>query len=156
MNKMGRPPIRPDWCSYEDYQRFSHSRKDAKRRGILFLLTIEEWWDIWQRSGHYEKRGNRHGQYQMARFGDNGPYERNNVRIITREENVKEKIPHRPFGNKSRTGMKNSKSSIRKMRASLKKAWLNRNQNGFGLQSESLKKAWLNRDKNGFGSRRVD
>ena len=62
-------------------------RHQAKRRGIGFLLTFEEWWAIWQASGRWEQRGIRRGQYCMARFGDEGPYAVGNVWISTVEEN---------------------------------------------------------------------
>ena len=72
-------------------QKFSSHRSDAKRRGIPFLLTFEEWLDIWSESGKLEQRGNRSGRYVMARYGDKGAYEPDNVRIILFEENAREK-----------------------------------------------------------------
>ena len=65
-------------------------RGDAKRRGILFLLTFEEWLGIWIESGHLHERGNCRGQYQMARFEDKGPYDKQNIKIILAEENNSE------------------------------------------------------------------
>src|ERR1700691_4303747 len=62
----------------------------AKRRGIPFELTFNEWWDIWTSSGHWNERGRYRHQYVMARHGDVGPYAVGNVKIITNSENVKE------------------------------------------------------------------
>lgn len=62
----------------------------ARRRRIPFLLTFEEWWDIWQQSGHWEERGRKMGQYVMSRPNDKGAYEIGNVRIITTEQNLRE------------------------------------------------------------------
>jgi hypothetical protein len=65
-----------------------HSHKGgAKHRGIPFLLTYAEWLAIWEQSGHLHERGNRKGQYCMARYGDQGAYEVGNVRIVTNAEN---------------------------------------------------------------------
>lgn len=57
-------------------------------RNIEFKLTYEEWWDIWEKSGHWEERGNKKGQYVMSRKGDEGPYEVGNVFIQTTEKNI--------------------------------------------------------------------
>ena len=62
----------------------------AKRRGVPFLLTFEEWWDIWQQSGKWEQRGRYRGQYVMSRYADKGSYEVGNVFIQTVEHNVRE------------------------------------------------------------------
>jgi hypothetical protein len=50
---------------------FGASRRGAKRRGIPFLFTFEEWWE-------------------MARYGDVGAYEVGNVKIIPFGDNVRE------------------------------------------------------------------
>lgn len=57
----------------------------AKRRGIQFLLTFDEWWALW--APHWEKRGKRLHQYCMSRHGDAGPYAAGNVTIKTNAEN---------------------------------------------------------------------
>ena len=62
----------------------------AKRRGIAFELTFEEWLEIWENSGHFDERGRRAHQYQMARHNDLGPYAVGNVKIITTSQNIKE------------------------------------------------------------------
>jgi hypothetical protein len=59
----------------------------AVRRGIPFLLTFNEWWRIWQGSGHWHERGCHCDQYQMARNGDCGPYAVGNVQITTAKDN---------------------------------------------------------------------
>lgn len=71
--------------------RYHKHKFNAKHRGIAFLLTFEEWWDIWQASGKWEQRGQRGDQYAMARFGDEGAYEAGNVRICLVSENVAER-----------------------------------------------------------------
>ena len=70
--------------------RYHQHKGSAGKRGIPFPLTFGEWWDIWQASGKWEQRGRRKDQYVMARFGDCGAYERNNVRICLAGENTDE------------------------------------------------------------------
>ena len=70
--------------------KYRYHLKDARNRGISFLLTFEEWFKIWTDSGHLHERGPRRGQYVMARYGDKGPYAVGNVRIITGLENQAE------------------------------------------------------------------
>jgi hypothetical protein len=62
----------------------------AKRRGIAFELTFEEWWKIWETSGHFGERGRGADEYQMARHNDLGPYTVDNVKIITTRQNAAE------------------------------------------------------------------
>ena len=62
----------------------------AKQRGIGFLLTEMEWWNLW--APHYHERGLRKGQKVMCRTGDSGPYELGNVRIDLFVNNVREAV----------------------------------------------------------------
>lgn len=66
-------------------------KQNAAVRSIDFLLTYEEWLQIWEQSGHLHERGCRKGQYCMARFGDKGPYAVGNVKIILHRDNILEK-----------------------------------------------------------------
>jgi hypothetical protein len=69
---------------------YANSKSNAKARGINFILTFEEWWDIWQQSGKWEERGKRKGQYVMSRKGDTGPYAVKNVFIQSMADNCRE------------------------------------------------------------------
>ncbi len=71
-------------------QFFDH-RYSAGIRGIEFLLTFDEWWDIWLKSRHWDERGRIKGQYCMARKADRGPYVVGNVLIKRVEENIAER-----------------------------------------------------------------
>lgn len=64
-------------------QAYLYHKNGASLRGIGFLLTFEQWFQIWHDSGHIDERGRSLHQYQMARYGDVGPYAVGNVRIIT-------------------------------------------------------------------------
>jgi hypothetical protein len=69
---------------------FWAQQQNAKYRGVPFLLTFEQWWDIWKKSGHWHERGRGKNKYCMARFGDKGAYEVGNVKIITNSQNSSE------------------------------------------------------------------
>lgn len=53
----------------------------AKFRKIEWLLTYEEWLQIWNDSGRWDQRGRGTGKYCMSRVGDTGPYSKDNVYI---------------------------------------------------------------------------
>lgn len=62
-------------------QKFCAHKGVAKQRGIPFHFTFEEWCNIWDKSGHWDERGNRRGKYCMSRYEDKGAYEIGNVFI---------------------------------------------------------------------------
>ena len=72
------------------YAAFYSQRHSARLRNIEFLLTYEEWLQIWIDSGHLSERGRKKDQYVMARFGDKGPYAVGNVKIVTANQNMSE------------------------------------------------------------------
>lgn len=90
---------------------FLMQRADAKRRGISFLLTFEEWLTIWLESGKLEQRGKLAGQYVMSRYGDAGPYAVGNVRICLFGDNVREAQYDKIVSNETR--QKQSKAAKR-------------------------------------------
>lgn len=51
----------------QEYSKYVGNKRQAKRRGILFLLTFEEWLKIWTDSGHFHERGTFRHQYHLAR-----------------------------------------------------------------------------------------
>ena len=67
---------------------FLMQRSRAKRRGIGWDLSYEDWCFLWKDKWH--QRGNCSGQYCMARIGDVGPYSLLNVIIKTVNENSSE------------------------------------------------------------------
>lgn len=66
---------------------FKHQALQAASRGVEWNLTAWEWWNIWQESGFWDRRGTRHDQYVMCRKGDIGPYAAGNVFIATCADN---------------------------------------------------------------------
>jgi hypothetical protein len=79
-------------AAHDAIKKYKQCVAGAKTRGIPFLLTFEEWWQIWQDSGHWEERGNLSGQYVMCRNADQGPYAVGNVRIDTVRGNWLEQL----------------------------------------------------------------
>lgn len=65
---------------------YTTHKSNAKRRGILFLLTFEEWKEIWLASGKWDLRGRGTDRYCMCRTGDAGAYVLGNVFI---DENIR-------------------------------------------------------------------
>lgn len=79
---------------------YQHQKFAAEvRRGIEFRLTLMEWWDIWDKSGHWADRGNGRG-WHMCRVGDQGCYEVGNVFIGEGVENLSAaaKVTDLPIG----------------------------------------------------------
>lgn len=87
-------------------ERYNSHKSNAKVRGIEWLFTFETWVKVWVDSGKWEQRGNRKGQYCMARIGDKGPYSPNNVVIKTTEENKKEAYDLGSIKTPNMTGIK--------------------------------------------------
>lgn len=80
--------------------RYNCQKGKAKARGISWEISFEDWWNIWEASGHWNERGQ--VGYQMCRYGDEGPYHKDNVYIATRTQNSldawkngKTKLPRR-------------------------------------------------------------
>lgn len=74
---------------------FSEQKKAATQRGIAWGFNLATWWDIWERSGHWKKRGR--GGYVMGRIGDVGPYSPGNVYICTQQQNAADSYISKPY-----------------------------------------------------------
>jgi hypothetical protein len=69
---------------------FLIQRQNARKRGIAWELTFDEWVVIWTACALLGKRGRGRERYCMARKGDVGPYSVANVYICTNAQNVKD------------------------------------------------------------------
>lgn len=67
--------------------KFITQRANAKRRGVDWQLTFEQWWEIWEKSGKWGQRGTDAKQYCMCRKHYLGPYSVDNVEIKTMMSN---------------------------------------------------------------------
>jgi RimJ/RimL family protein N-acetyltransferase len=63
---------------------YAKHKENAKRRGVPFHLTFEQWWTLWK--PHWERRGK--GGLVMCRKGDSGPYAVGNVYIESQSHNA--------------------------------------------------------------------
>lgn len=70
------------------YWAFVQQRNNAKRRGIEFLLTFDEWLAFW--GDDLDKRGKGDSRLCMSRNGDAGPYVIGNVFKSTHNQNSTE------------------------------------------------------------------
>ena len=96
----------------KDKQRYNYHLGNEGKRNIDFLLTFEEWWDIWAKSGHYHERGPKKGQYCMSRFGDKGPYAVGNVFIQRTESNTSQAQKGKADGPHTITHRNNIRKSL--------------------------------------------
>jgi hypothetical protein len=69
--------------------RYRQHKRNAKRRSVPFLLTYEQWFELWE--PFLGKSGSWPGGYVMARRGDVGPYDIGNVSIVLHGQNVAER-----------------------------------------------------------------
>jgi hypothetical protein len=88
-------------------QKYNDHKARAKRRGILFAMTFDEWFDVWTISGKWDLRGSGKGKYCMCRVGDTGGYTIDNVFIGAFEKNSSD-------ANKGRVITEREKSMISK------------------------------------------
>lgn len=68
---------------------FRSQANNAAHRGIGWQLTLREWWEFWESSGKWPRRGRGNG-YVMCRVADTGPYAIGNIYIATGCENSSE------------------------------------------------------------------
>jgi len=68
-----------DEQTYKYWRAFQEQRSGAKKRGIEWQLTWEEWLNWWESTGQINNRGKYKGQYVMCRHGDTGPYSLSNI-----------------------------------------------------------------------------
>ena len=98
------------------FKRFTLAKHNAKARGLEFRFTLEEWVNWWINNlgdNWLELRGPRRHQFVMARFGDKGHYEINNVKCITASENCSiEKIVNKSCGTHDNSGEKNPRCKL--------------------------------------------
>jgi hypothetical protein len=78
-------------------RKFANHKCRAVSSGIGWQLTFEEWCEIWRKSGQWENRGPKRGQYVMARNWDAGPYAVWNVDIQLSCDNLRTIVYRRQY-----------------------------------------------------------
>jgi len=71
--------------AYPERAAYINHKAGSKRRGIAFLLSIEEWIEWW--GDDFELRGKGADDLCMGRFDDSGSYELGNIYKTTNSEN---------------------------------------------------------------------
>lgn len=79
----------PDEYKHQMYQPWMLARVQARFRGEEYLLSFEEYYDIWK--DHWSQRGRASEQFCMTRYDHDGPWHVDNVRLLTRKEWLQEK-----------------------------------------------------------------
>ena len=128
-------------------EQYNNHKARAKRKGVIFDLTFDEWLKIWTDSGHYYQKGTKRGQYVMSRYKDAGGYTIDNVYIQTVGANTKEAFTTNnkdfikpKFGEENHFyGKKHTQESIEKIKvARTKQIWSEETNR---KRSEAMKKA---------------
>jgi hypothetical protein len=84
-------------CSTPAFKKFNSHKYNAKRRGVEFNLTFDEWNNWWLSHGVNKQIVTRRGigdgnKLCMCRYNDTGPYALNNIYCDTNYNNVKEQL----------------------------------------------------------------
>jgi len=82
LSAYGCMPDQADHIPKDALYKYRIQKSNARVRGVSWQFDLLTWWDVWQKSGHWEKRGKGEG-YCMGRFLDKGPYHPENVYICT-------------------------------------------------------------------------
>lgn len=72
---------------------FDRQRGTARRRGIDWFFTFDEWRAWWLEDSRWERRGVHRGSLGMCRFNDVGPYALGNVFAGTPADNSADRAP---------------------------------------------------------------
>lgn len=74
---------------------YFHQRARAKRRGIGFELTFEQWREWW--GADIDRRGTRKGDLCMQRIRDTGPYALGNIEKGDAQKNSDTRVMMKPI-----------------------------------------------------------
>lgn len=72
---------------------YNVQRKNAARRRIAWLFTIDTWIAWWAEDDRWARRGVHRGEIGMCRFGDTGPYSHDNVFPGRPVDNARDRAP---------------------------------------------------------------
>ncbi len=73
----------------EERQAFLQHRKNARRNGVAWRLSLPEWRAVWRASGKWGQRGQGPSRYGMTRIDLDGSVELGNVQIMSNREAVR-------------------------------------------------------------------
>lgn len=96
MNTKPRKPL--------SYYRYGKQKRDAAIRGIVFNLTLDEWYNWWLKQGVDKniKQSLDKNTLCMCRYNDQGAYELSNIYCATLSQNQKDARKFNPNFGKTR------------------------------------------------------
>lgn len=62
--------------------KFVRAQAAARRRGVPWELTFNQWLNLWEDSGHCNADGPNTTQYRLVRFNDTGAFRMGNAVVI--------------------------------------------------------------------------
>jgi hypothetical protein len=71
---------------------YASHRRGARKRGIPFQFTFEQWSEWWLTDNRWSRRGRKAGQLQMGRKSNSGPYSPDNIECVTKEQKQKAQL----------------------------------------------------------------
>ena len=78
----------PDPYTRELYYAWAKHRSQALFRHEQYLLTWEDWQQIWHNRDDFLARGRSSNDLCLARFDDQGPWSMDNVAVMTRRQHL--------------------------------------------------------------------
>jgi len=79
------------------YYAFQNLKSSARKRGIQFLLTRDEFADFCKKYGYLEKKGKEPASLTVDRWPDTrGPYSKDNIRPLGYADNCSHKFENKP------------------------------------------------------------
>lgn len=76
----------PDPEEHKKYKIFIQQKNQAQWREEPWLITFEEWKQLWDESGQWDNRGRERSCFCMTRRDVTEPWTKNNATVISREE----------------------------------------------------------------------
>ena len=141
---------------------YSNKKKDAKRRGIEFCMTLEQFTAVWEESGKFDQMGNKKGQYVMARiinygnifekhdtdyYGNLLPYDVDTVQIIIGGENKSAAHKGKNISDKHKariSAIHKGKNVSDETKAKLRAAHLGKKRDPISEKTrENMRKGWI-------------
>jgi len=88
--------------------------KSQLKSADWFLISFEDWCQLWMNSGHYEQRGRMQLQYAMVRQDDTKPLTKDNAVIILNSERVRRVNLGKKFSDETKEKMRQAKLGVPK------------------------------------------
>jgi hypothetical protein len=81
------------------HKAYSKAKSQADYRGEPWLLTIQDWFDLWSDPEVWYRRGRKSDSVCMTRLNQTGPWDVVNTIIVTRKSQLADKNITRKYKN---------------------------------------------------------